>query len=64
LNDNVALTEVKAGIPIDARDVPVEKIEYPAPAMIADGDLGRKTLEEQDYLVTILRSWLEMSSTS
>ena len=47
---NVALAEVKAGIPIDARDVPAEKVEYPAPAMIADGDLGRKTLEEQDHL--------------
>lgn len=43
--------EVKAGIPLDARDVDAEKMEYPAPAILADGDLAQKPLAAQDHEV-------------
>jgi len=39
---------VKAGIPLDARETGAEHMEYPAPAILADGDLGQKSLAAQD----------------
>ena len=51
-------SEVKAGIPLDARDVGTEKVEYPAPAILADGDLGQKTLAAQDRTNQIEYFWM------
>ena len=39
---------MKAGIPLDARETQVEHMEYPAPAILADGDLGQKSLAAQE----------------
>lgn len=42
---------VKAGIPLDARETQVEHMEYPAPAILADGDLGQKSLAAQEQML-------------